>query len=311
MPRPSHARSITTANSGTILVGTAALLWGFNGSMVRLLTDRGVAPLRIAELRSLSMTVVLVGALLLVRRELLVIARGDLPRVVAFGLVLALVEGSSLIALQRLQIAVALIVQFTAPILLLLWLRCAHGRALPRPLWIAAALSLAGSACVVRAYHPGELDVLGLVGAVVSAVGLALQLLGGERAGYRIRPITLLAWASLSATAFWLVVQPLWTFPVDRLDVGRDAGTVAAVVILGTIVPALSLLLGLQRIPAARAAVVASVELPFGGLFALLIHGETLAADQLLGGAVVLAAVIFIQRRPLTAYEWVRADRSS
>jgi drug/metabolite transporter (DMT)-like permease len=71
------------------------------------------------------------------------------------------------------------------------------------------------------------------------------------------------------------------------------------VIVIGTLLPFLCMVSALRHIPAPRAAVVATLEPVLAAVFAWLIHGEALAAVQIAGGAVVLAAVVWVQsRRP-------------
>ena len=76
---------------------------------------------------------------------------------------LALVHATFYAAIDRLEIGVALVIQYTAPLLLLLWLRFGHHRRVAPSLWGAVALSIAGCTLVVRGYDPGALDGLGVL----------------------------------------------------------------------------------------------------------------------------------------------------
>jgi drug/metabolite transporter (DMT)-like permease len=65
----------------------------------------------------------------------------------------------------------------------------------------------------------------------------------------------------------------------------------------------------LRHIPAARAAIVGTLEPVLSALFAFVIHDEGLAAVQILGGVVVLAAVVWVQsQRPDIAAESVAIE---
>jgi drug/metabolite transporter (DMT)-like permease len=280
---------------GYALAATAAALWGLNGSLARFLLDDGVPSARLAELRSVVTAAVLLGVLVVVRRPSLRVERGDLPRFVFLGLGLALNTILYFVAIDRLQIGVALVLQYLAPLWVMLWLRVAHRRRLPRGVWAAAALSLAGCVFVVRAYRPGGLDAAGVAAAIGSGLAYATYLFTGERAGHRHGPETTLLYGFAVASILWLVVAPAWDFPFELFDSARNVALGLYVAVLGTLVPFACIIGAVRHVPASRAAVVATLEPVLAALFAWLIHGEALSAVQLAGGAAVVAAVVWIQ----------------
>ena len=160
-------------------------------------------------------------------------------------------------------------------------------------------LSLVGCFFVVRAYDAGSLDGLGVAAALTSAVAFALYMVGSERAGHRLEPTTTLVWAFGFATLFWTLVQPWWGFPLERFDSLDSAALGLGVIFVGTLVPFVCMVAALRHIPAPRAAVVATLEPVLAAVFAWVIHDEALAAVQMAGGVVVLAAVIWVQTHRL------------
>jgi drug/metabolite transporter (DMT)-like permease len=208
------------------------------------------------------------------------------------------VQFSYFLAVERLPISVALTIQFTGPMLVLLWLRLAHGRRLRPSLYGAVALSVVGSALVVEVYDAGGLDGLGVLFAVIAAVTLAVYFVGFERAGHAYDAFTTLTWALGFATVFWLAISPPWTFPFgDFADPGNLA-LALAVVVAGTLVPFLLNVSALRHLPAARVGVVAALEPPIATVVAWVVHGEALTAVQLAGGLMVVAAVAWVQSHP-------------
>jgi drug/metabolite transporter (DMT)-like permease len=70
------------------------------------------------------------------------------------------------------------------------------------------------------------------------------------------------------------------------------------VVIVGTLVPFVLLVMALQHAPAPRVAVVATLEPVLATAIAWVVHDEALAAAQILGGMLVVAAVAWVQSHP-------------
>ncbi len=290
---------------GYSLVVAAVTMWSLNASLARALMDDGLSPLRLTQLRSVGGWLLILGLLALARPALLRVRRDEVAPLAFLGIAgFAAVYAAYFVAIDRLQIGVALTLEYLAPLLLLLWLWLAHGRRLSMSLWAAMALSLIGTFLVVRAYDPAGLDGIGLAAGLASAVAYAVYLAGAERAGRRNQPATTLVWGFGFATLFWLVAQPPWDFPFELLAGARNQLLAAAVIVVGTLLPFGFMVAAVRHVPAARAAIVATLEPVLSALFALLLHGEVLAPVQILGGGVVLGAVMWVQsQRPDLAAE--------
>ena len=281
---------------GYALAAAGATMWSLNGTMARELLDGGVGAARLAQLRSAGSWLILAFALALARRDLLRVDRAELPSLALLGVVgLAGVHATYFLAIDRLQIGVAVTIQYLAPLLLLLWLRLVHGRRLAPSLWGAVGLSAAGCFLVVRAYDASSLDAVGVAAAFGAALTFAVYMVGSERAGQLHQPVTTLFWSFGFASLFWALVAPWWRFPFERLDSAGDLLLAAGVVVVGTLLPFICVVAALRHIPAPRAAVVATLEPVLAAVFAWVILGESLAVVQLVGGAAVLAAVIWVQ----------------
>ena len=120
-------------------------------------------------------------------------------------------------------------------------------------------------------------------------------------------PASLTAYGFLFAALFWALVQPLWRFPTGRLD---DSVSLLGhlerfslpvwllmlyVVVAGTMVTFLLVAAALRHISATRVGIVAMLEPVAASAVAFVWLGESFGAAQLLGGAVVLAAILLAQ----------------
>ena len=271
-------------------------MFAMGGNLARYLLDDGVSAMRLSQLRSAGSLVLLALALAVVRPALVRVRRADVPQLAFLGVCgLALVHATYYAAIDRLQIGVALVIQYMAPLLLLLWLRVRYGRRLAPSLWGAVLLSIAGCAMVVRAYDPGALDGAGVAFAAGAAVTFAIYMVASERAGQRYESPTTLLWAFAFASLFWAVAQPWWDFPFGRTDAWLALG----VILVGTLLPFICVVAAVRHLPAARVAIAMTLEPVLAALFAWWLHDERLAVIQLVGGALVIAAVLWVQsRRP-------------
>jgi drug/metabolite transporter (DMT)-like permease len=310
--QPAPSRTARSPSRGYLLAATGAALFSLNGIWARYLLDDGVDAARLSQLRSAGAWLILLLVLGLTRPDLLRVDRSLLPGLALLGVVgLAAVHATFFLAIDRLEIGPALTIQYLAPLLLLVWLRTVHGRRVAPSLWGAVGLSLLGCFLVVEAYDAGDLDAVGLIAAFGSTVTFAIYMVGSERAGHRLEPVTTLVWVFGFATVFWALAAPWWSFPWDGLGSGRNLLYAAALIVAGTLLPFTCIVASLRHIPAPRAAVVATLEPALAGVFAWILLGEELAAVQIAGGAVVLTAVAWVQsRRPDLEAEGAPPSRS-
>lgn len=282
---------------GSALATAAAVMWAFNAVISKiLLTDAGLSATRLAQLRSIIAGTVLLVVIAWARPVLLRVHSRDLLRLALLGVVLALVNGAYFVAIQRLAIGVALTIQYLGPLLILLWLRIVHRRPLPRTLWVAAALAFAGCGLVVRVWDGGAMDLLGVIAAASAAISFASYIYRSEQIGARYGPVTTLLYSFAFASLFWAIVQPLWSFPIATVADARYATIAIAIGVLGTLLPFGCLVLAVRYIPGHRAALVATLEPVLAAGLAWILRHESLGADQIGGGLVVVGAVLWVQR---------------
>ena len=293
------------ARIGYALTALSAACSALNGSLARYLLDDGMSAARLSQLRSAVAFAILLGGLAIFSRDRLRIARADVLPMAWLGIAgIALVHASYFLAISRLDIGVALVIQYLAPALLLVWARAVHKRHAALTLWAAVALSLAGCALVVDA--PGgahDLDAIGVLAALAGAITLAIYLVSSERAGVRYDAFTTLTWGFGFATVFWLLVAPAWTFPFELLGTPRNLALALGVAVIGTLVPFLLIVSALRRLPAPHVAVVAMLEPVLASIIAWGVHGQSLTATQISGGVVVLVAIAWVQTHRGTSLE--------
>lgn len=294
---------------GYAMVLAAASLWAVNGVVSKVIIESGHVPAqRLTEVRTTGAFALLFVALAGFRPQLLRVRREELPVLLTFGVLgLAFVQWFYFEAISRLDIGVALLIQYIAPVLVALWARFAYDEPVRRRIWVALVLSLAGIALLVELWNGLTLDGLGVAAALGSATAFSIYVLSSERAVTRRDPVSLVCYGFLLASIFWALVQPWTGFPFDRVDdtvslLGRLTDLSLPVwllmswmVVLGTIVPFALLSASLRHIPAPRAAITAMFEPVAATILAYAWLGETLSTFQLLGALVVLTAIALAQ----------------
>jgi drug/metabolite transporter (DMT)-like permease len=284
---------------GYLLVAGAATSWGAQSVVAKLLLTSGIPATWLVSARTALACALLVAALAAIDPGLLRVGRRDLGRLVALGLVgMAISNYTYYLALQRIPVATAALLIYTAPLMVLAVSVFFFGDPLERrDLW-AAALTLAGAALVVRAYRPAvlQLDLLGVGAALLNALAWAFYSVCGKTLSPRISPWTIMAYSLATGTAFWLVVAP-----PSRLLLAAHAPPVwlgiGVVVVFGTLLPFTMFLLGLGRISAAHASLTSTLEPVVAAAVAFAVLGETLDWPQLVGGALILVGIGLVQLR--------------
>jgi drug/metabolite transporter (DMT)-like permease len=294
---------------GYLMAASAAVLWGVNGGVSKTILATGFASERLAELRSLGAAVGLVAILAVTARHRLRLTRRELPYLVAFGMGgLAFVQFFYFLAIHRLAIGIALLVEYLAPLLVALWARFVQRERVRRRIWVALALALTGLGLIVDLFGGGKtLSTAGILFALGGAFAYALYVLLAEHVVGGRDPVSLLAWGFLFASVFWAVVVPWWSFPVGSLTADASlGGTLAShhapvwllaawMIVLGTIAPFFLLVSALRHVTATTAGIVAMLEPVVGALVGWAWLQESLDGVQLAGAAVVLAAIALAQ----------------
>jgi drug/metabolite transporter (DMT)-like permease len=307
---PAAERTVRPA-LGYTLVLSAVVLWSVNATVAKIVVDSaGLSALRLAEVRGTGAGLLLFAAVALMRPGSLRTSRRELGFLAAFGVAgLACVHLLYFTAIAHLDIGIALVIQYIAPVLVALWARFFVHEPVRRRLWVALALALAGLSLVVELWSGGgTLDGVGVATSLGAAFAYALYILMAERSVRRGRDVySLLAWGFVFAALFWALAQPWWSFPAgifadDAALLGRLAGVsapvwllLAYIVLFGTIVPFTLMVTALRYIPATRATVVAMAEPVLAGVVAYAWLEEELGPLQIVGGVLVLAGIVLAQ----------------
>src|SRR5438132_11289956 len=204
---------------GYTMVAVAAALFAVNGTVSKVILGSGISSQQLTEVRCAGALIGLVLIAGATRAASLRVRARELPLFVAFGVGgLALVQWLYFFAIHRLEIGIALLIQFVAPILVALWARFVFHEPVRRRIWLALVLSLTGLTLIVELWRGGKLDGLGAAAAGLGAISLAAYVLLAERGVRRRDPISLSAWGFFFATLFWSILAPWWSFPGHRVD---------------------------------------------------------------------------------------------
>ncbi len=298
----------TTAGLGLALVSAAT--FGTSGSLAKGLLEAGWSPAAAVTWRvTVGALVLAVPAGLAMRGRWHLLRRGW-PSIALFGAVaVAACQLSFFLAVERLSVGVALLLEYLGLILVVGWLWLRHGER-PRPLTVVGAgLAVAGLVLVLDVFGVVQIDPVGVLWGLCAAVGLAVYFVvsADERTGL---PPLVVATGGLAVGAALLIVAGtlgLTSMQWSRTDVALAGSPVPwwlAVLALGLVAAAVAYATGVaatRRLGSKLASFVGLTEVLFAVLFAWLLLGELPAPVQLVGGLLILGGVVAVksdERRP-------------
>src|ERR1700722_376983 len=320
MIEPSAQAAISNADDqnrsphplrGYLFIASAALLWGIAAALGRAVFT-GKLPLGASALRPidpliLSQTRTTFSFLALV--PFLVVFQGwqriklpirDMVQCLVLGtLGVAVSNYFYYVAIQRTNVATAIIVQYTAPVWVLLYVVARRQQPLSLQKVTAVALAVTGIALVIdivgamsgAGFH---LDRYGIVAALLASFSFAFYNVAGHRILARHDRWRVLVWTLAGAAAFWLIINPPWKVAAAHYAAAQWLFLFLFSMI--SVLGAFSLyFLGLQYLEPTRAIVASCLEPVFSFLLAALLLGEVLRPIQVLGIVLVLVAILIVQ----------------
>jgi drug/metabolite transporter (DMT)-like permease len=284
----------------------SSVTFGTSGPIGKALIAGGFTPIQASWARVAGATLILVPLAAALRgRVLLRVARRYWPLLLLYGVAgVAGCQTLYFVAASRLPVGVAILLEFTGPVLVVAWLRLVRRAPVPRAAAYGVAIALAGLACVVEVWSGLSLDPLGLLAGLGAAACQAVYFLLVERVTGRVDPVVLTAAGSAVAAAVMVVLAAPWHIPWRVVASGVAVGDhawpgwllVAWLVVISTVTAYLAGVAAVHRLSAPVAGAVAYVEAVAAGLFAWMTLGERLSPIQLTGGVIVLVGAFVAQR---------------
>lgn len=307
----SAPSSAVTFRTGALFAITGVLLFGLNGTVAKTALHSGLDSRDLVTWRIAGAAACLLAVLVATRLGTgrpVVVWRG-FRRAEGLGLLVLGVVGVGLtqwlyfVAIARLDIGLALLLEFLAPVYVVLWTRFARRAPVRRRMWWALGAVVVGLGLVAQ-IHGGRLDALGVAAGLLDGVCLAVYYLLGGRVLARHSALGVQTWSMVVAAAFWCALRPPWRADLGSFGVsvplpaglpGDHAAPlwafVAWVVVLGTVAPFALDLGGLARLGPVHSGMIDSLEPVAAGAMAWVLLGESLTWVQVLGGVVVMAGI--------------------
>ena len=290
--------------TGLLLALASAAAFGTSGTFASGLLDAGWSAAAAVTVRVGLAAVVLTVPALVQLRGRWSLLRANLGSVLAFGLLA--VAGCQLayfLAVGRLSVAVALLLEYSGVVLVVLWTWLRHGQR-PSPVTAAGvAVAVVGLVLVLDVVSGARIDLLGVCWGLLAAVGLAVYFVVSGRTDDALPPLVS-AWGGLAvgAVALGLAaavgVVPWRTTATDVDLAGASVSWVVPVLGLAVLAAAFAYATGvaaIRRLGSRLSSFVGLTEVLFSVLFAWVVLGQGLGAVQLLGGVVVLVGIVLVR----------------
>ncbi len=278
---------------GLTAIVLTVILWAVSANVAYYLFTTGVNPL---ELAGASAMIATFGLAILDSFWGRAPARQMSWKQFALGLVLVFLVGADYIAIQQLPVAIAIVLLFTSPLLVVLWTAVAERRAPSRFVLVALMLSILGVVLVSKLLESNleQVNWFGISIGLTTAVFFATYIVLGEQLSGRGEPSGILLKAYAVASLFWLAYQFTQGLPVTLLT-PENLPKVLIVGIAGNLMPYLLFLWSIQRVHAERAAIVATLEPFVAAILAWIWFGQTLSVLQIIGGVLLIVTVTALQ----------------
>jgi drug/metabolite transporter (DMT)-like permease len=280
-----------------------------------------IDPLTLAQCRATFSLLILLPILWMTHRKTLRIRGRDLAQFFVLGILgLAASNFFYYFAIQKTSVATAIVLQYVAPIWVLLYMlvRTLQHATVQRVLGVALAVIGCGIAVGLVAARSGfpwlglsgaRFSTMGVLAAEGAAVSFAFYNVYAQHLVQKYNRWTVLIYALLGASVFWQLVNPPWKIVAQHYTSGQWL-FLLAFAITSMLVPFSFYFAGLQHLDPTRAVVTACLEPVWAIALTALMLGELVSPMQVLGIVLVLTATILVQqpdkraaREPIIAVE--------
>ncbi len=292
---------------GITAVSFAALMFGFNASSVKIILGTEISPEQLVLFRA-TITALMAGLVLLfTNRKAFKVTMKELPVLIFYGIFgIALMQWSYSNAVSLLPISVALLIEYTAIVIVpLVSLLLFKEKVRPR-LWFGIAAVLVGLAIVSNLWN-SSLNPIGVAWAFMAAACLSIYFLIGEHTQRKRDAMSTLFYTFAVASVFWAIMNVI--NPAKMIDInlvfnlGGNLSGISMPVwagllwigIMGSFIPMLLDYIALGNLSATAVGVIATAETVFATIFAWAWLNESMTTLEVIGGLIVVAGIILAE----------------
>jgi drug/metabolite transporter (DMT)-like permease len=283
---------------------SAAMGFALGGVAAKILREADMDAFRLTQIRTVGAAIILLSFALLRDKKQLHARRDELKDLILFGVVgVAAVTSFYFFAIKYLYVSVALVIEFTASIWIVLYLRFIKKKQVSPIMWWGIACAFSGLFLLSQIWAGTTLHPLGVAVAFADAIALSIYFLFADRLSQTRTSLSLMSWGIGVAAVFWSLVLPWWNFPFEFLtNTYRLEGNLSNysapgwllvlwIIIVGTVIPYLLTVSGIRELSASTGSVIGMIEPLFAGAIAWWLLNEAFNTTQLIGCAVLLIGI--------------------
>ena len=286
------------------LMISAAMLFALGGVAAKVLRSADMDAFRLTQIRTTGAALILITFAVLKGKSQLYARKDELKDLIIFGTVgVAAVTSFYFFAIKYLYVSVALVIEFTASIWIVLYLRFIKKKQVSPIMWWGIACAFSGLFLLSQIWTGTTLHPLGVAVAFADAFALAIYFLLADRLSQKRSSLSLMSWGIGVAAVFWALVLPWWNFPFEYLtntySLEGNLSNYSApgwalilwIIIIGTVIPYLLTVTGIRELSASTGSVIGMIEPLFAGAIAWWLLSEAFNTTQLIGCAVLLLGI--------------------
>ena len=286
------------------LMISAAMLFALGGVAAKVLRSADMDAFRLTQIRTTGAALILITFAVLKGKSQLYARKDELKDLIIFGTVgVAAVTSFYFFAIKYLYVSVALVIEFTASIWIVLYLRFIKKKQVSPIMWWGIACAFSGLFLLSQIWTGTTLHPLGVAVAFADAFALAIYFLLADRLSQKRSSLSLMSWGIGVAAVFWALVLPWWNFPFEYLtntySLEGNLSNYSApgwvlilwIIIIGTVIPYLLTVTGIRELSASTGRVIGMIEPLFAGAIAWWLLSEAFNTTQLIGCAVLLFGI--------------------
>jgi drug/metabolite transporter (DMT)-like permease len=291
---------------GYFLLIVGVSLFAFNASVAKLTLQEHMTAVELSAIRVTGAFLVLLPIALIKARPYLKLTKKEIPKFIGFGVLgLTMTQFLYFAALERIEVGVALVIEYLSPIIVALYLRFWRKQFISSRVWLSIVLALFGLSLITELWSGFDVDILGFTFAFGAAIAVSIYFLGGEVLVKQKGSIALTTLAMGAGAGFWLIFAPFWLWSWDLFgdnvqinELGIQLplfGLLLWVILMGAVAPFWIVFAALKYIDAKKAAILGLLEPVIASIAAFFLLGEILTPIQLIGGAIVLTGVVIAE----------------
>jgi drug/metabolite transporter (DMT)-like permease len=272
------------------------MLWGSSATAAKFFFKHNIPPLLVVESRVIIAAIVLVIFLLITHPQTLKVKPADLKDFALLGIIG--VAGSNYTyyaAIKETNVAIAILMQYTAPVLVALYMVATKQEKISGIKMTAIILSLTGCTIMLGVFdHDVRITALGIVLGSLSSFCFAFFNVFAKVANKHYSVWTALTYTVISASVFWFAFDCVVNTGI-KFPGGGELVTLSIFSFTSILLPYVFYFRGLRTLRPSTAIVVSTLEPVVAIVTAFVFLGETLQLAQIAGGVFVVGAVVLLE----------------